>query len=176
MKHPHQPTKPNAIIVTGMKGGAGKTTIASMLALHAAAYGYKTLVINADRQPTTQQVFNIELGYGKWERSPYSDRLRELQGDYNQMCIEKETVRRVDEAYTHLTDVLRTFFSFLYNRDKREFDNRASPLLNFNEFKTYKDIVGYAKKVLAEVPALVSEIDEKRDYLEISLTKSDYTV
>jgi len=46
----------------GGKGGVGKTTCASAIALHFALQGKKTLVISSDPTPSLSDIFEVEIG------------------------------------------------------------------------------------------------------------------
>ncbi len=55
-----------AIVATGGKGGVGKTTTASALALHfAEAEGQETLIISSDPTPSLSDIFEQDLGLGR---------------------------------------------------------------------------------------------------------------
>lgn len=50
------------LIMIGGKGGVGKTTCASSIALHFARKGEKTLIISSDPTPSLSDIFEIEIG------------------------------------------------------------------------------------------------------------------
>ncbi len=54
--------EPKRLIMIGGKGGVGKTTCASAIALHFALQGKKTLVISSDPTPSLSDIFEMEIG------------------------------------------------------------------------------------------------------------------
>ena len=50
------------LVMIGGKGGVGKTTCASAIALHFALQGKKTLVISSDPTPSLSDIFEMEIG------------------------------------------------------------------------------------------------------------------
>ena len=50
------------LIMIGGKGGVGKTTCASAIALHFALQGKKTLIISSDPTPSLSDIFEMEIG------------------------------------------------------------------------------------------------------------------
>jgi arsenite-transporting ATPase len=54
--------EPRRLIMIGGKGGVGKTTCASAIALHFALQGKKTLVISSDPTPSLSDIFEMEIG------------------------------------------------------------------------------------------------------------------
>lgn len=50
------------LIMIGGKGGVGKTTCASAIALHFALQGKKTLIISSDPTPSLSDIFEMEVG------------------------------------------------------------------------------------------------------------------
>ena len=50
------------LIMIGGKGGVGKTTCASGIALHFALQGKKTLIISSDPTPSLSDIFEMEIG------------------------------------------------------------------------------------------------------------------
>src|SRR4030066_1792222 len=54
--------KPKRLIMIGGKGGVGKTTCASAIALHFALQGKKTLIISSDPTPSLSDIFEMEIG------------------------------------------------------------------------------------------------------------------
>jgi len=50
------------LIMIGGKGGVGKTTCASAIALHFAAQGKKTLIISSDPTPSLSDIFEMDIG------------------------------------------------------------------------------------------------------------------
>ena len=55
-------TEPKRLIMIGGKGGVGKTTCASAIALHFALQGKKTLIISSDPTPSLSDIFEMEIG------------------------------------------------------------------------------------------------------------------
>ncbi len=53
---------PKRLIMIGGKGGVGKTTCASAIALHFALQGKKTLIISSDPTPSLSDIFEMEVG------------------------------------------------------------------------------------------------------------------
>src|SRR4030042_5211994 len=51
-----------SLIMIGGKGGVGKTTCASAIALHFSLQGKKTLIISSDPTPSLSDIFEIEIG------------------------------------------------------------------------------------------------------------------
>src|SRR3990172_11447043 len=50
------------LIMIGGKGGVGKTTCASAIALHFSLRGKKTLIISSDPTPSLSDIFEMEIG------------------------------------------------------------------------------------------------------------------
>src|SRR3989304_9840930 len=50
------------LIMIGGKGGVGKTTCASAIALHFSLQGKKTLIISSDPTPSLSAIFEMEIG------------------------------------------------------------------------------------------------------------------
>ncbi len=55
-------TKNKQLIMIGGKGGVGKTTCATAIAVHFARLGRKTLVISSDPTPSLSDIFETEIG------------------------------------------------------------------------------------------------------------------
>ena len=54
--------EPKRLIMIGGKGGVGKTTCASAIALHFALHGRRTLIISSDPTPSLSDIFEMEIG------------------------------------------------------------------------------------------------------------------
>jgi arsenite-transporting ATPase len=54
--------EPKRLIMIGGKGGVGKTTCASAIALHFSFRGKKTLIISSDPTPSLSDIFEMEIG------------------------------------------------------------------------------------------------------------------
>ena len=54
--------EPKRLIMIGGKGGVGKTTCASAIALHFSLQGKKTLIISSDPTPSLSDIFETEIG------------------------------------------------------------------------------------------------------------------
>jgi arsenite/tail-anchored protein-transporting ATPase len=54
--------EPKRLIMIGGKGGVGKTTCASAIALHFALQGKKTLIISSDPTPSLSDIFELDIG------------------------------------------------------------------------------------------------------------------
>jgi len=55
-------SKNKQLIMIGGKGGVGKTTCATAIAVHFARVGRKTLVISSDPTPSLSDIFEVEIG------------------------------------------------------------------------------------------------------------------
>jgi len=70
--------EPKRLIMIGGKGGVGKTTCASAIALHFSLKGKKTLIISSDPTPSLSDIFEMEIG----------DQERAIKGTKNLYGIE----------------------------------------------------------------------------------------
>ncbi len=70
--------EPKRLIMIGGKGGVGKTTCASAIALHFSLQGKKTLIISSDPTPSLSDIFEMEIG----------DQERAIKGTKNLYGIE----------------------------------------------------------------------------------------
>ena len=55
-------SKNNQLVMIGGKGGVGKTTCATAIAVHFARLGRKTLVISSDPTPSLSDIFEVQIG------------------------------------------------------------------------------------------------------------------
>ncbi len=60
LNHLHKESK--RLIMIGGKGGVGKTTCASAIALHFSLRGKRTLIISSDPTPSLSDIFEMEIG------------------------------------------------------------------------------------------------------------------
>jgi arsenite-transporting ATPase len=58
----HLVNEPKKLIMIGGKGGVGKTTCASAIALRFSSLGKRTLIISSDPTPSLSDIFEIEIG------------------------------------------------------------------------------------------------------------------
>jgi len=58
----HLDQESKRLIMIGGKGGVGKTTCASSIALHFAKKGKKTLIISSDPTPSLSDIFEMDIG------------------------------------------------------------------------------------------------------------------
>lgn len=58
----HLDAEAKRLIMIGGKGGVGKTTCASAIALHFSSLGKRTLIISSDPTPSLSDIFEIEIG------------------------------------------------------------------------------------------------------------------
>ncbi|OGP54257.1 MAG: hypothetical protein A2162_09010 [Deltaproteobacteria bacterium RBG_13_52_11b] len=93
----------------GGKGGVGKTTCASAIALHFSLQGKKTLIISSDPTPSLSDIFEMEIG----------DRETPIQGVTNLYGIEissEVVLRKWKERFgQEIYDVVSSFASLDYD-------------------------------------------------------------
>ena len=97
------------LIMIGGKGGVGKTTCASAIALHFSFQGKKTLIISSDPTPSLSDIFEMEIG----------DRETPIQGVTNLYGIEissEVVLRKWKERFgQEIYDVVSSFASLDYD-------------------------------------------------------------
>lgn len=97
------------LIMIGGKGGVGKTTCASAIALHFSLRGKKTLIISSDPTPSLSDIFEMEIG----------DRETPIQGVPNLYGIEISSdvvLRKWKERFgPEIYDVVSSFASLDYD-------------------------------------------------------------
>jgi arsenite/tail-anchored protein-transporting ATPase len=97
------------LIMIGGKGGVGKTTCASAIALHFSLQGKKTLIISSDPTPSLSDIFEMEIG----------DRETPIQGVTNLYGIEissEVVLRKWKERFgQEIYDVVSSFASLDYD-------------------------------------------------------------
>jgi arsenite-transporting ATPase len=97
------------LIMIGGKGGVGKTTCASAIALHFSLQGKKTLIISSDPTPSLSDIFEMDIG----------DRETPVQGVSNLYGIEissEVVLRKWKERFgQEIYDVVSSFASLDYD-------------------------------------------------------------
>jgi len=97
------------LIMIGGKGGVGKTTCASAIALHFSIQGKKTLIISSDPTPSLSDIFEMEIG----------DQETPIQGVPNLYGIEISSdvvLRKWKERFgPEIYDVVSSFASLDYD-------------------------------------------------------------
>jgi arsenite-transporting ATPase len=97
------------LIMIGGKGGVGKTTCASAIALHFSLEGKKTLIISSDPTPSLSDIFEMEIG----------DQETPIQGVSNLYGIEissEAVLRKWKERFgQEIYDVVSSFASLDYD-------------------------------------------------------------
>ncbi len=105
----HLDNEGKRLIMIGGKGGVGKTTCASAIALHFSLRGKKTLIISSDPTPSLSDIFEMEIG----------DRETQIQGVPNLYGIEisSEVVlkRWKDRFGPEIYEVVSSFASLDYD-------------------------------------------------------------
>ena len=101
--------EPKRLIMIGGKGGVGKTTCASAIALHFALQGRKTLIISSDPTPSLSDIFEVEIGD---EETPIEN-VKDLYGIEisSEVVLKKWKERFGPEIY----DVVSSFASVDYD-------------------------------------------------------------
>jgi arsenite-transporting ATPase len=97
------------LIMIGGKGGVGKTTCASAIALHFSTMGKKTLIISSDPTPSLSDIFEMEIG----------DRETAVMGVANLWAIEissEAVLKKWKERFgPEIYEVVSTFASVDYD-------------------------------------------------------------
>ena len=105
----HLDKEQKRLIMIGGKGGVGKTTCASAIALHFSGQGKKTLIISSDPTPSLSDIFEMEIG----------DRETPIKGVANLYGIEisSEVVLRKwkDRFGPEIYEVVSSFASLDYD-------------------------------------------------------------
>jgi arsenite-transporting ATPase len=98
-----------SLIMIGGKGGVGKTTCASAIALHFSLLGKKTLIISSDPTPSLSDIFEMEIG----DQETPIDRAKNLHGIEisSEVVLKKWKERFGPEIY----EVVSSFASLDYD-------------------------------------------------------------
>ena len=98
-----------SLIMIGGKGGVGKTTCASAIALHFSLLGKKTLVISSDPTPSLSDIFETEIG----DRETLID---ETKGLYGIEISSEAVLRKWKERFgPEIYEVVSSFASLDYD-------------------------------------------------------------
>jgi len=101
--------EPKRLIMIGGKGGVGKTTCASAMALHFALQGRKTLIISSDPTPSLSDIFEMEIGD---EETPVEN----VKGLYGIEISSEVVLKKWKERFgPEIYDVVSSFASVDYD-------------------------------------------------------------
>jgi len=101
--------EPKRLIMIGGKGGVGKTTCASAIALHLALQGRKTLIISSDPTPSLSDIFEMEIGD---EETP----IENVKGLYGIEISSEVVLKKWKERFgPEIYDVVSSFASVDYD-------------------------------------------------------------
>jgi len=101
--------EPKRLIMIGGKGGVGKTTCASAMALHFALQGRKTLIISSDPTPSLSDIFEMEIGD---EETP----IENVKGLYGIEISSEVVLKKWKERFgPEIYDVVSSFASVDYD-------------------------------------------------------------
>ena len=101
--------EPKRLIMIGGKGGVGKTTCASAIALHFALQGRKTLIISSDPTPSLSDIFEMEIGD---EETP----IENVKGLYGIEISSEVVLKKWKERFgPEIYDVVSSFASVDYD-------------------------------------------------------------
>ncbi|MEI9476346.1 MAG: ArsA family ATPase [Deltaproteobacteria bacterium] len=97
------------LIMIGGKGGVGKTTCASAIALHFSLQGKKTLIISSDPTPSLSDIFEMEIGD---QETPIKD----VSNLYGIEISSEVVLRKWKERFgQEIYDVISSFASLDYD-------------------------------------------------------------
>jgi arsenite-transporting ATPase len=97
------------LIMIGGKGGVGKTTCASAIALHFSLQGKKTLIISSDPTPSLSDIFEMEIGD---QETPIKD----VSNLYGIEISSEVVLRKWKERFgQEIYDVVSSFASLDYD-------------------------------------------------------------
>jgi len=100
---------PKRLIMIGGKGGVGKTTCASAIALHFALQGKRTLIISSDPTPSLSDIFEMEIGD---EETP----VRGVEGLYGIEISSDVVLKKWKERFgPEIYEVVSSFASLDYD-------------------------------------------------------------
>ncbi len=101
--------EPKRLIMIGGKGGVGKTTCASAIAVHFSLRGKKTLIISSDPTPSLSDIFEMEIGD---EERP----IKHLQNLYGIEVSSEAVLRKWKERFgPEIFEVVSSFASVDYD-------------------------------------------------------------
>jgi len=99
------------IIMVGGKGGVGKTTCASAIALRFASEGKRTLLVSSDPTPSLSDIFEAEVG-SEMKQIPKTENLYGLELNYEQV-IKMWRERFGQEVYEVISSFLPVDYDIL---------------------------------------------------------------